>query len=120
MKRNLHGLTISGLSALACLIVTAVTPSQPAQATAYANYVHGTVTDITSSSVGLYMKVNTNEVPTNCTGTPYDWIVITADKQTMISVALSMYLANHRDANIYTSGIGTSGYCEVNQYDPLD
>lgn len=80
-------------------------------------YISGEITDITSGPRALLIKMD-NTLPDNCVGSPYNWMWIKADDKVMVATALTMFITGNRMATVYTDGIGNSGFCEVNQYDP--
>lgn len=83
------------------------------------NYLGGSFINMTSTPAGLMLKLDSG-LPTNCTGTPYDWMLIRAENKTMIALLLTMYTSGKKGAVVYTSGIMSSGFCEINQYDPVE
>ncbi|WP_157598284.1 MULTISPECIES: hypothetical protein [unclassified Rhizobacter] len=82
-------------------------------------YVTGSVTNLTSTPAGLLIMVDAGQ-PTNCTGAPGGWMLIRAEHKTMVATTLMMFALGKKGATVYTSGTGGSGYCEVNQYDPIE
>jgi hypothetical protein len=82
-------------------------------------HVSGTISNISGRTDGLLIMIDPDrKVPDNCTGTPYNWMLIPEDEKTMISVALTVWTMG-RGATVYTN-TRTSGYCIVNQIDPFE
>jgi hypothetical protein len=81
----------------------------------------GIIFDHTSYAGGLLIRFDpaVTGMPDNCAGATSNWMLIPESKKTMIAVALIAIASNNRGMAVYTSGIGTSGYCEINQLDPL-
>ena len=98
---------------LALTIFTATTSN------AADTYVVGNITNVTSYPGGMLIMMD-NGVPTNCIGTPSGWMLIRSENKTMIAMALTMLAMGKRNAAVYTSGILSSGYCEIGQYDPTE
>lgn len=93
----------------------------PARAgTAYASFVVGKMTNITSIPSGLMVIMDAGP-PTNCgTSASYGWMLIPQENQAMTALALSYWLAGKRDVTIYTNANSGTGYCIVGQMDPAD
>lgn len=79
-------------------------------------YLGGSITNVTSHSGGLLIMLSSG-VPTNCTGTPYGWMLIPEVNKTMVALALMTY-AQGKGAVVYTDSNGGSGICVINQFDP--
>jgi len=90
-----------------------------AQAQVQAAYVTGTVTDTTSTPLGYLIKLDTGR-PTNCNGAPYGWMLIKTENKAVMATAMMMFALGKKTATVYTTGIGPSGHCEVDQYDPVE
>lgn len=95
-----------------CALLAASTRAYSAE-----SHIVGTVTDITSYSGGLLIRVDGNKKPTGCSQGSA-WMVIKQADSTMIAVVLATYMANKRDAVVYVNTQSTGNYCEVTQYDP--
>src|SRR5213592_1506271 len=85
-------------------------------ALAASSWLSGTITNITASSGGLLIQLDTG-VPDNCAGTPYGWMLIPESARTMVAVTLITRLQNV-GVTVYTTGRDGSGYCIINQVDP--
>jgi hypothetical protein len=102
-----------------CLAIFASTLlALAADAQVAGHYAYGRLTNVTSGAAGLLVMLDVG-VPTNCTGTPYGWMVIPESNKTMIAVALITW-QNKGSGTVYTDGISASGYCTVNQFDPAE
>ncbi len=86
-------------------------------AIAESNYLGGNFSNITSAGVGLMIMLDSG-IPTNCAGTPYNWILIKEENKTMIALAMTMWAKKETCATVYTAPVGGSGYCTVTQLDP--
>lgn len=83
------------------------------------NYLSGTIVNVTTTTSGLMVMMDTG-IPTNCQGTPYNWMLIKEENKTMISMALAMWASGKKTATVYTAGIAPGSYCEIIQLDPVD
>jgi hypothetical protein len=81
------------------------------------SYLSGKITNITSTSAGLMLMLDTG-LPDNCEGTPWGWMLIPKAETTMISVALAMYTSGRLSVTVYTNPRAATGWCTVNQFDP--
>lgn len=99
------------------LFVLAFTTWLANPALAADTYINGTVTDITSLSSGLLIRVNGSEKPSQCTQTSA-WMLVPEENATMVSVVLAAYFSGKRDAVVYVDIASTGKYCKVIQYDP--
>lgn len=85
---------------------------------AESNYVRGTITSYTTTTDGL-MLMTDGGIPTNCTGTPYGWLLIPEANKTMIATALTMLTTGNKTATFYTGGIvGPTSFCVIIQVEP--
>ncbi|HET9645740.1 MAG TPA: hypothetical protein VFP68_20830 [Burkholderiaceae bacterium] len=81
-------------------------------------YVHGTLSNITSTAEGLLVMLDSG-TPTNCAGTPYGWMLIKEANKTMVATALTMWLSGQRAVTIYTNPFSSGqSFCVVSQIDP--
>jgi hypothetical protein len=90
--------------ALAASVVTATTVS-------------GFVGDLTSLPSGLLIRMDDDQVPTNCTGAASSWMQISQSDTVMVSTFLTYWAAGKRSFTLYTNA-WTSGYCSVGQVYP--
>jgi hypothetical protein len=87
---------------------------------AVAQSTNGHITAITSSVNGL-MIMTDGPLPSNCTGTPFNWLLIPEGNRTMVALTMGVFLTsgfNGELLSVYTSGIGTGGFCIVSQVQP--
>lgn len=80
-------------------------------------HVTGPITNLTSTSGGVLIRIGSNEVPENCTS-ELVWMEIKQEKTAMVSVVLLAWTLG-RSVDVYTSP-SSSGYCEINQVDPRE
>jgi hypothetical protein len=83
------------------------------------DYLQGNIINMTSGPSGLMLKLDSG-VPTNCAGTPYGWMLIRAENKIMAAVVLTMYASGKRGATVYTTAVAAGGFCEINQFDPIE
>jgi len=83
------------------------------------NHLQGNVVNITSGPAGLMLTLDSG-VPSNCAGTPYGWMLIRAENKIMAAVVLTMYAYGKRGATVYTTAAAAGGFCEINQFDPIE
>ncbi len=82
-------------------------------------HLNGQIINITSTASGLMLMLDTG-VPDNCHGTPYNWLLIPESNKAMIATLLMFYsLDKNRGFTIYTDTL-ISGFCVVNQVDPVE
>lgn len=81
-------------------------------------YLHGNIKNLTSTTNGLMIMLDT-DVPDNCQGTSYGWMLIKEDERAMISTVLSLWVAGRKKGTVYTSGL-ENNLCIINQYDPSE
>ena len=111
MRRILALVGISGLLTLP-FAATAVEPG----------YLGGHITNTTFVGDAIYIILDTG-VPGNCTGSPFGWMVIRGSDKAMQALVLTLRASGEFPTTpvvVYTDGIGSSGYCEINQIDPVD
>ncbi|GAA78334.1 hypothetical protein WNY97_06545 [Pseudoalteromonas fuliginea] len=80
-------------------------------------HVSGKITNITSISSGLLVRINANEVPEHCTSGRV-WMQIKQENTAMTSLTLTAWTLK-RGVTVYTSA-DSSGYCRVIQVDPYE
>lgn len=83
------------------------------------DYLQGNIVDMTSTKSGLMLKIDSG-FPGNCAGTPFGWMLIRSENKPMIALVLSMYAYGKRAAVVYTSPAVGGGFCEINQFDPIE
>ena len=80
-------------------------------------HVSGKITNITSISSGLLVRINANEVPEHCTSGRV-WMLIKQESTAMTSLTLTAWTLK-RGVTVYTSA-DNDGYCQVIQVDPYE
>ena len=80
-----------------------------------AGHVSGKITNITSDTQGLLIRIETDEVPLNCTSSEA-WMQVNQDHKAMTSMLITAWTLG-RNVSVYTSP-GTTGFCQVWQVDP--
>ncbi len=82
-----------------------------------AGHVWGKITNITSVTGGILVRIGANEVPQNCTS-GHAWMQISEDRKSIISLTITAWTLG-RNVAVYTSAANT-GYCQVHQVDPAE
>jgi hypothetical protein len=80
-------------------------------------HVSGPITNITSFTGGLLLRIGSNEVPQNCTS-GHVWMRIHEENKSMIALTIASWTLG-RNVVVYTSA-GNSGYCNITQVDPAE
>jgi hypothetical protein len=75
------------------------------------------ITRMSSIGLGLIIMID-KPLPDNVQGSSYGWLLIKQENTAMILAAFVAY-GTHKTIDIYTSGMGTSGFGEVSQLDLL-
>ncbi len=91
-------------------------------AVAEQGYLGGRITNTTFVNDAVFIMLDTG-VTGNCTGTPFGWMIIRGSNRAMQGLVLSLRASGDIKTVpvvVYTDGIGSSGYCEINQIDPVD
>lgn len=80
----------------------------------------GVIFDHTSVPGGLLIRFDpaVTPMPENCAGASSNWMFISESNKIIVAVTLMVIAANNRAIVVYTSGIGSNGYCAINQVDP--
>lgn len=82
-----------------------------------AGHVSGNISNITSVTAGILVRIGANEVPENCTSGKF-WMLISEDKKSIVSLTITAWTLG-RTVTVYTSPTST-GYCQVHQVDPAE
>lgn len=97
------------------LIIVLMVFTAPSYAADY--YLSGNVINITTTTSGLMIMLDSG-IPTNCQGTPSNWMLIKEENKTMISMALAMWASGKKGLTVYTTTVNPGSYCELIQLDP--
>jgi hypothetical protein len=79
----------------------------------------GHITRVSYITSGVLIMLDTGP-PTNCSATPYGWMMIAAPYTAMIAFVTGLWFqggAASTQLAVYTSGIDGTGYCQVSQID---
>ena len=118
MRRSLsylfRSMRATTLAAAAIVSGTVLLPAHAAD-----SYLNGNISNITSTTSGLLIMLDSG-VPTNCTGTPYGWMIIPEANKTMVAVTLLAWHTNNRAVTVYTNAMQAGGWCYINQVDPVN
>lgn len=88
---------------------------------AYSTYQSGHIVNVTFAGNYALIMLDT-PLPDNCVGTPYGWMAVPESSKVMNAFVLGLWLrgdAAQTNVVVYTSGIDGSGYCQINQIDPV-
>lgn len=105
------------LASLICVPAIALALVQPARA--YANYQSGHISRVSFVSTGVLIWLDTG-TPTNCTNTPYGWMMISSSSTPMVAFVTGLWMrgdASQVTVTVYTGGIDSTGYCQIGQID---
>ncbi len=105
-----------------CFLITLTLALQTGQASAssvQANYIIGEIKDITSVHGALMVRMDDDRVPTQCAGSGSAWMRVDQSDTAMVSVILSYWMQGKKKFAIYVD-TWISGYCSIEQADPLD
>jgi hypothetical protein len=75
-----------------------------ASSVATAADVTGRISQVSSLPEGLLLMLEAGSIPSNRSGTPYNWLLIPEGNKTMIAVAL-LAQAEGRTVTVYSSGV---------------
>jgi len=82
------------------------------------SYQTGTITNITTIPEGVLLMLDVGP-PTNCTGTPYNWMLVPEANKTMVAAVFMMWMSGQRRVTVYSAGAYTgNGFCKLGQVDP--
>lgn len=90
-------------------------------AIAEVNYARGTLTQITSITEGLLIKLEAGNLPDICKNkTAYGWMLIPQARKTIIAVTLSQWYQKKRSVAIYVDSdySNNPSFCTVQQVEP--
>lgn len=91
-------------------------------ANAYPNYQSGHITNVTFAGDDVLIMLDSG-LPDNCVGTPYGWMQIPSTAKVTKAFVLGLWLRGDLLSvamTVYTSGRDSSGYCQINQIDPVE
>lgn len=81
-------------------------------------YQTGTITNITTLPEGVLLMLDAGP-PTNCVGTPYNWMLVPEANKSMVAVVFMMWTSGQRRVTVYSAAPYTgNGFCKLGQVDP--
>ncbi len=102
-----------GRCLVAALALTATSSTWSAE-----SYQTGTITNITTLPEGVLLMLDAGP-PTNCIGTPYNWMLVPEANKTMVAAVFMMWMSGQRRVTVYTATPYTgNGFCKLGQVDP--
>gem|GEM_PF-2218123 len=110
-----HSRTIA-LSAVFSLFAAFAPLPVDAQAS---NYEIGHITRVSYLPTGVLIMMD-GTLPTNCAGTGYGWMMIASSNTGTVAFTTGLWMrgdASQWTVVVYTAGIDSTGYCQVNQLD---
>jgi hypothetical protein len=87
--------------------------------TVHADAQTGHITRVSYTTAGVLIMMDTGP-PTNCSATPYGWMMIAPQYTPMIAFVTGLWFRGDAAAKqlaVYTSGIDSTGYCQISQID---
>jgi hypothetical protein len=87
-----------------------------------ATYQSGHITRVAYATNGVLIMLDAGP-PTNCSATPYGWMMMAPQYTAMISWVTGLWFqgtAASVQVTLYTTGIDSTGYCQINQIDTLN
>jgi hypothetical protein len=99
------------------LITTAMLAALPVHAAD--SYVVGYITRVSFAGDHIIIMVDAG-VPTNCTGTPFGWMTVPDANKPMQAFVTGLWMrgdAASKQLAVYTTGIDSSGFCQISQID---
>lgn len=84
------------------------------------HWTSGYISNLSSTGVGLLIMLEGKALPDNCEGSPFGWMKIKSENKTMISVALTVWTKGDKQVTVYSSGLDSTGYCVITQFDPAN
>ena len=109
-------------SALVALLSMSISlASLPAHAQAQPNYESGHITRVSYVQTGVLIMMD-GTLATNCAGTPDGWLMIGSSNTGMIAFVTGLWMrgdASQVSVVVYTAGVDSTAYCQVNQIDTL-
>jgi len=88
-----------------------------------ANYVQGTISEITFLQDGILIRVNNGVPTTTCTGAYGSWLRISSEAKPLIALITGEWLRGNIPGAavvVYGSGLDGNNYCTVTQVDPIE
>lgn len=85
-------------------------------------YVTGNITQITSITEGLLIKLEEGNLPNLCKNkTAFGWMLIPQSRKTIIAVTLSQWYQKKRNVTVYVDSDYTNNknYCTIKQVAPI-
>ncbi|QHH96405.1 ABC transporter ATP-binding protein [Acinetobacter dispersus] len=84
-------------------------------------WVSGKITNITSITEGLLIKLEEGNLPTVCNGhAAFGWFLIPQERKTIIALTLIHWSQGNRQVDVYVDpNQSTNNYCTVQQIHPL-
>src|SRR6185437_903563 len=104
---------------LALWCALAMLPMPRAQAQAYSTYAAGHITRVSFATTGVMIMLDVG-VPANCTGVAYGWLMVSSASTPLVAFVTGLWMrgdASQKELVVYTSGIDSTGNCQVNQID---
>jgi len=99
-------------------LIAALTLAVASPTWAADTYQTGTITNITTIPEGVLVMLDTDP-PTNCTGTPYNWMLVPEANKTMVAAVFMMWMSGQRRVTVYSAAPYTgNGFCKLGQVDP--
>lgn len=100
-----------------CGLLSAFIVARPAYS--FDNYQLGHISRVSFVPNAVLIMLD-NGIPTNCTGTPAGWLMISATSGPIVAFVTGLWMrgdAAQIQLAVYTSGIDSTSFCQVSQID---
>jgi hypothetical protein len=100
------------------MLVVAGTPDALA-----ANYVQGTISEITFLRDAILIRVNNGVPTTTCSGASGSWLRIPSEAKPLVALVTGEWLRGNipgAAVAVYGSGLDGNNFCTVTQIDPIE
>lgn len=100
-----------------CLLT--LLPMSQGQSQTYSSYATGHISRVSVEASDVVVMLDVG-VPSNCTGTPFGWLMIKSSSAPLVAFVLGLWMrgdAAQKQLTVYTTGIDSSGYCQISQID---
>lgn len=112
MRKVLTGLAAS-------LAASVLVPGHVQASREYGHYIAGKIVDITSIRGGILVRMDDDQVPSQCRGSGSAWMKIDQADTAMVSLMLTYWAQGKKEFTLYIES-WSSGYCQIGQADPME
>jgi len=104
-------------------IASLVFAAANAQPTMASTSVTTHIADVTFYRDYVLIRMESNSIPTVCTGTSLGWMRIAPENKAMTAFVLGLLMRGDlasTTVTVYGDGVDTTGYCAISQIDPQE